>query len=339
MKTLHHIIISRTDGIGDVILTLPMCGILKSNFPDLKITFLGANYTKEIVACCKHVDAFVSYDDMQQADNAGGFLKALHADAIVHVFPRKEIAYAAKDAQIPVRIGTSHRAYHWISCSDTPNVGRKNSKLHEAQLNIMLLAPLGIETHYQPELLPQYYGFTAPHHPDLPNVSTQTFNLIIHPKSNGSAREWGMHQYAKLIEQLPPEKFTIYITGTKAELDAIALLNTAQWPHVHNVAGLMDVKSLIAFINACNGLLACSTGPLHIAAALGINTLGLYAPIVPVHAARWAPLGKNASYLQYKRSCNDCKNSPQACKCIRGISVSEVASKILSWAQNQTSTV
>lgn len=331
MDKPNHLIISRTDGIGDVILTLPMCGVLKQNFPDLKITFLGSSYTKAIVECCSHVDAFVSYDDMLSSGNATAFLKALNADAIVHVFPRKEIAYAAKDAQIPLRIGTSHRTYHWISCNEKPSVGRKNSKLHEAQLNMALLSPLSIPTIFPLQQLVDYYGFSAPVNTAIPTLAQHTFNLIIHPKSKGSAREWSMQHYAQLINALSPDRFTIYITGTAAEQAAIAALNPGQWPHVQNMAGTMDVSTLIAFISKADGLIACSTGPLHIAAALGKNTLGLYAPIVPVHAMRWAPLGTHATYLQHKRSCFDCKNNPQACKCIRSISVAEVVTQIKNW--------
>jgi ADP-heptose:LPS heptosyltransferase len=44
-----HFVISRTDSIGDVILTLPMAQVLKLNFPDSTISFLGRSYTREII--------------------------------------------------------------------------------------------------------------------------------------------------------------------------------------------------------------------------------------------------------------------------------------------------
>jgi heptosyltransferase-3 len=53
------IIISRTDSIGDVVLTLPMAGIIKQFLPQSNIIFLGRNYTKDVIALSEHVDEFV----------------------------------------------------------------------------------------------------------------------------------------------------------------------------------------------------------------------------------------------------------------------------------------
>jgi heptosyltransferase III len=60
--TPSSIIISRTDSIGDVVLTLPMCGILKEKFPSAKIIFLGKGYTEAIVNACQFVDEFMNWD-------------------------------------------------------------------------------------------------------------------------------------------------------------------------------------------------------------------------------------------------------------------------------------
>ncbi|MFM7105313.1 MAG: glycosyltransferase family 9 protein, partial [Flavobacteriales bacterium] len=58
-----------------------------------------------------------------------------------------------------------------------------------------------------------------------------------------------------------------------------------------------SLDELIQFIGQCQGFVACSTGPMHIAAALGIPTVGLFSPHRPIHPGRWAPLGPNAHYL------------------------------------------
>ena len=58
-----NIIISRTDSIGDVVLTLPVAGILKRNFPNLQIAFMGRSYTKPVIEACKYVDTFIDAKD------------------------------------------------------------------------------------------------------------------------------------------------------------------------------------------------------------------------------------------------------------------------------------
>ena len=92
------------------------------------------------------------------------------------------------------------------------------------------------------------------------------------------------------------------------------------------------MPQFLAFIAAADGLVAGSTGPLHLAAALGRHALGLYPPIRPMHPGRWAPLGPHADYLVFdKPNCADCRAQPAACACIKALAPALVAARVLSW--------
>ena len=80
----------------------------------------------------------------------------------------------------------------------------------------------------------------------------------------------------------------------------------------------VDTHELIDFIALSDGIVSASTGPLHIAAALGKYALGLYSPMRPIHSGRWAPLGKNAQVFTLDNKCNKCRNQHQ-CPCIAAI--------------------
>ncbi len=140
------ILISRTDSIGDVILTLPMAAVLKQHFPDARVLFLGKEYTRPVINACVHVDAFI------EPYNARVFGEK--PDTIIHVLPVKKIAFGAKRAHIPVRIGTTNRIFHWFTCNRLVKLSRRNSDLHEAQLNLKLLQPLGITREFPLEESP-----------------------------------------------------------------------------------------------------------------------------------------------------------------------------------------
>ena len=64
MSATENIIISRIDGIGDVVLTLPVAGLLKKLKPNSKIFFLGRSYTKAIIDSCEHIDVFLNWDEI-----------------------------------------------------------------------------------------------------------------------------------------------------------------------------------------------------------------------------------------------------------------------------------
>ncbi len=320
-----RVIISRTDSIGDVILTLPMATVLKKNFPDCEVIFLGSSYTKDIVACCSDVDEFYDWKTTNLAD--------IHADTIIHVLPRPEIAKAAKKARIKTRIGTTNRFYHWWTCNKFIKLSRKKSNLHEAQLNLKLLTCFdGVEDLYSLDEIVNLFDFKSVKDScyACQYIDNQKFNLILHPKSKGSAREWGLDNFKRLIEILPAEKFKIFICGTESEgiLVREALLSKPK-DHVVDLTGKMTLPDYIAFINHSDGLIAASTGPLHIAAVLGKNAIGIYPPIRPMHPGRWACIGKNAKYFVTQKECNECRKIPN-CKCMLMIKPEMVKSYLLS---------
>jgi ADP-heptose:LPS heptosyltransferase len=240
---------------------------------------------------------------------------------IIHIFPRREIARLAKKAGIAVRMGTTNRLYHWGNCNKLVRLSRKRSGLHEAQLNLKLIKAMSGIRSVPLESIYKLYGLSGVDSPDEEFdklIVPGKFNLILHPKSKGSAREWGLDNYKKLIDILPEEKFRIFVSGTAAEAEIIKESGILEDPRVTDLCGKMTLDQLMSFIKRCDGLVAASTGPLHLAAALGKKAIGIYPPIKPMHPGRWAPLGEKASYLVQQKECNDCRKEG-SCHCMEEI--------------------
>ncbi len=299
------IVISRTDSIGDVALTLPLAGILKEKFPNCEIIFLGNTYTKPIINCCTSVDEIWEWNELLKLNHHDrlDWLKTQNIDAFIHVFPRKEIARWAQQAKIKYRIGTSHRLYHFLTTNCKVNFTRKNSDLHEAQLNTKLLKHFGITKDFTLNELTTYANFNK--RPNLkkeliPFYNPSKKNIIFHAKSQGSALEWGIDNFIELAKELDPEKYQIFFTGTEKESQFFRHL----LPHQKNIidmSGKMSLDDLIAFINHSDLLLACSTGPLHIAGLCNIKTIGLFTPQKPLHFGRWQPLGNQVTIIEEEK--------------------------------------
>ena len=400
-----RIIISRTDSIGDVVLTLPMAGILKQSIPGCTIIFLGRDYTRPVIEACEYVDEFVSWtppipgtaptptlpqtgegeppprpsstqgegeppprpSPKRGREYGDGLLYGLRADIIIHVFPVKEICRAAKMARIPVRIATAGRSFPWFTCNRLLHIPRKNSSLHEAQLNLKMLKPLGIDREFGLEEIAGLYGLKVDRgtsgqgdgrtyqlkiknyelqgqpddirhssfvtrHSSFVNRQSSIINrksIILHPKSKGSAREWGLENFSKLICLLPAEKFDILVTGTADEGAMMQPFLQEHRDRITDMTGKLSLSEFMSLISRCDGLVAASTGPLHLAAALGIRAVGIYAPMRPIFPQRWAPIGKNAMYLVLDKTCSDCRKTMD-CACIRSITPEDVAEKLLN---------
>lgn len=301
MPSHVRIIVSRTDRIGDVVLTLPLCALLRSRL-HAEVLVLGRGYTRPLLEASSHVDAVLDWDEVASGnvDQQRDFMKEARADAIVHVFPRADIARAALAARIPLRIGTSHRWYHWLTCDALEHFSRKRSELHEAQLNVRLARRLlGPDIPSLADLAP--LTAISPRVPVPPSVAsrlrTDRFRLVIHPGSSGSAREWPLAQWKVLAGLLDPQRVQLIVTGSMTEGVALREWIGTLPAGVVDLTGQVDLAGLIALLACANGLVAASTGPLHLAAAVGIHALGLFPATPPIHPGRWAPLGPRAEVL------------------------------------------
>ena len=286
--------------------------------------------------------SFWNSDEKLSPDALLAELREYRAAAIIHVFPNKLLARLARQAGIPVRIGTRNRWWHWLTCNRLVALSRRHSLLHEAQLNMALLAPLDLPT---PPPLAEVADLVrlAPAVPLPPRFRELLaarrpgqLNVVLHPRSRGSAREWGLPHFGALARLLHAAGHRVFVSGTSDEGAELAVAN---WFREHrkyltaDLTGELSLPEFIAFLAAADGIVAGSTGPLHLAAALGRHALGLYPPIRPMHPGRWGPLGPHAGYLVFDRpDCQDCRARPAACTCIKALEVAAVAAVVESWA-------
>lgn len=322
-----RITISRTDSIGDVMLTLPICAWIKKHFQETEIVFLGKGYTRSVVEAYEYVDRFIDWNDYLNTPKTEKiqWFRAIEADVIVHVFPDKEIAALAKKARINVRVGTSHRAYHLVTCTHWVNFTRKNSDLHESQLNHELLRPFGLTViPALEEIISETKAFNVPEVRLPESLEGLNNYVILHPKSQGSAKEWPISKYIELANKLNERNYKVVFTGTEKEGD---LFRNELPTFAVDSTGQLSLEQLIVLISKARALVACSTGPLHIAGYVGIRAIGLYSPRRPIHPGRWKALGSDVQIMVKDENCPRCLQKSD-CDCISDILVEEVLEKI-----------
>ena len=96
------------------------------------------------------------------------------------------------------------------------------------------------------------------------------------------------------------------------------------------MAGRFDLGGLTALINKADIFVANSTGPIHIAAAIGKNTIGFYPNLLQCSAKRWGPYSDKSVVFEPKNQCSDCRRE-QCSKqdCMNSIDMEEVYSVIM----------
>lgn len=334
--TSKHILISRQDNIGDIILTLPMAARLKQLNPGVKISLLCRSYAAQVVSFCDDIDEVVEIEKV--GGDLVGFLRNSDIDTIILAQPDRPLAKAGFFARTKHRIGNARqKVYQLIYCNRRVRFSKGLLDNHESQINFEFLRPYG-DTHIPTrEEIPDFYHFSIPHDDDIAAMfAPHGFNLILHTKSNGHGREWPTEHFIALARSLSTQADVhIWLTGSAAEGEWLAQHAPAllSLPNVTNTCGKFSLARLVSFIKQADGLIASGTGPLHVSAAIGQRTLGLFPPTKPMHPGRWAALGKRASNLVTSNpACPNCsKLRIMTCDCMRSIAPVQVLGIVEGW--------
>ncbi|MCX7798509.1 MAG: glycosyltransferase family 9 protein [Melioribacter sp.] len=295
MTEHKNILIVRTDRIGDVVLTLPLCSIIKKHYPNSKISFLLREYTSALAKNNPYIDEVLVIKEKNEKLLILENIKNLKGkfDICIVAYPTFRIALILLLAGIKIRIGTGYRWYSFLF-NKRVYEHRKDAKYHELEYNIHLLEKIGIYENINIEKVE--FGLK----PDKENVekvekilnekkiSLHKNIIIIHPGSGGSSIDFPIYKMKELTKKISNElDVEIIITGNQNEKELCQKLIVSK--NTKNFAGELELAQLIALISKCNLLIANSTGPIHIAAALGKFVIGFYPNLITCSEKRWGP--------------------------------------------------
>lgn len=330
----RKILITRTDRIGDVILSLPTVHAIKQAWPDAHVTFLVAGPVAPIVRMCPWVDDYLTTGPGEPVRSLAARLRAESFDAAICLYPRAAIARSLRAAGIPLRVGTSRRWYSLMFNRRVP-VSRAQGPHHESVYNMMILSglPMPLVAPVKPVCEPpddavREARIILGEHGIAPDADGF---VVVHPGCGGSARNWGWHRYRELIERLHMDGRRVVITGSSAEAPAADKLAAGMDAGATVLAGRTDLETLTAILKMATVFVGPSTGPMHLAAAAGTPVVALFGPVRNTTPDRWGPLGDGHKVLLPPVPVCDCKvNQCQRGDCMDLIKVEEVVGWVLA---------
>ena len=327
-QRLQNILVARTDRIGDVILTFPTVEALKSNFPNVHVTMLVSNYTSVLVEGIASTLLYNRDEKPRPFFEMVREIRNAHFNVVLVAFPQFRIALLLWLAGIPIRIGTGYR---WYSFLFTKRIyeHRKTAEKHEAEYNLSLLKGLGFTVSSKPEakiILSQQEKKKASDVRQLLGISDTDRLVLLHPGSGSSARDWKPKRFAQLAAELTKLDYQVVITGGKTEEELVHRVAQEAKNGVKPFISTLNLKEFAAFIQTAKLFVANSTGPLHIAAAVGTPVIGFYPPVRVMSPKRWGPLtDKKAIFIPDPVRCPRCKGGKcQGNDCMDQISVRQV---------------
>jgi ADP-heptose:LPS heptosyltransferase len=309
LPDVSRILLVRTDKIGDVTLTTPAIAALRKQLPNAVLVGLTSPFGAEIYRGNPHLNETIEIT----SEHAGffGFFRLLFEirrhrfDAVVIFQTRFTIAFVLWLSRIRYRIGPLSKWWSWIFYNRGRRQNRSAVEMHEAEYNIQLLRSFDItvadtkERTYlqvQPEAKRSAAKFFAEK-----GLSNGKKTVAIHPGMAGSALNWPENHYGHLGRSLS-KRYNVLVTGGLSEValvervfQDIAKSQTymLDQPMVAKYVGERGLAELIAILDRCDGVVAPSTGPMHLAVALGKKVVSVFSPIKVQSAVRWGPYGVN----------------------------------------------
>jgi ADP-heptose:LPS heptosyltransferase len=304
------ILLIRPDALGDVILMLPMITELRKKWRKAHITVLASAYTSPLLEVYPDVDEvwIDPFNKGQSFRGMGVFVQRLRAekfDMVVHVFNEGPYVVSTWLAGIPIRVGDQLKLL--VSIFHTHRVRQDFSDpwMHEVDLDLQLLKPFDIEPPEQGRFDWAEVVFPGP------PVALQPNYVVIHPGVGRGNRSIPEGLYRGLIEALSTKGLMAVLTGGQAEKKQNAAIAKGLKSAI-DFTGQTDLLQLAGIIQKATIMVSVDTGPMHLAASLGVRILNL-SPSKYVKPTRWGPYGVSHCVIRPESICSY-RCFPYTCK-------------------------
>lgn len=148
--------------------------------------------------------------------------------------------------------------------------------------------------------------------------------VALAPGSVGSGKRWPY--YGEAARLLAAQGLDVWVVGGPGEKGLAREIVASGGPQVRDLTGT-DLRNGVLALAAAQVAISNDSGLMHVAAALGTPTMGIFGPTSPYH---WAPLNKLAATIQTKTHvpCQPCHRP--VCRmndhrCMRDIPATDVA--------------
>ena len=154
--------------------------------------------------------------------------------------------------------------------------------------------------------------------------------VAIHPGAGNITKQWPPDYFVALIDLLTERNGVnvLLIGGSdEQELAETIMADVQHRERVASVAGKTPLAELPQMLVACTLYIGNDSGPKHIAAALGVHTIGIHSGVVD--AIEWGPVGRRAVALRRNMICSPCylskaEDCPRDLACLRHLEPSVV---------------
>jgi len=341
-----NILIVKLSAIGDVIHTLPALNAIRRQFPDAHITWLVEEDAASLVEGHEALDRVLvskrkrwmrglrTSSFFSTISEIYRFIKALRDtdyDMILDFQALLKsgvlIGLARGRRKIGFGKGLEHMEHSYIFLNE--RISAVDMEIHALSRGMMLIDALGIPSNTVEYKLP----VSSYDHEKVDGLM-RTYGMLgakplvaINPVAKWETKLWANKKFSQLADILIDRyDAKIVFTGGPEDGPTIQDIMAAMKGHAVNLAGHTTLKMLAALYQKVDFVVSTDTGPMHMAAAVGIPVVALFGPTAPW---RTGPFGTGHQIVRGGPECSPCfKRECKTIDCMEQISVQQVVDAI-----------
>jgi heptosyltransferase I len=323
----QKILIVKPSSLGDVVHSLPFLNAVKTCFPEAEIHWVIAKGLEGILDGHPMIERLwiINKDAWKKIDNAKNTvteigilfkeLKTEHFDLVVDLQGLLRSGIITSATRAPVRIGFQE-AREGSRFFYTHKV-KGGKDIHAVARYLKIASFLGCDISRVSFPFPPESSSTFTSQLLTFNVPTEYAVLV--PGARWKTKKWPPEKFGELASRLPVQSVVV---GSKADKDIADLIVSLSAGKAVSLAGKTSLPELIAVMRRAKFVISNDSGPMHIAAALGIPVLAIFGPTDP---RRTGPYGKGHTIITAEEPCAPCfKKTCEDVKCLEGLSVDKI---------------
>jgi heptosyltransferase II len=333
------ILIRATNWVGDAIMALPALRVVRSRFPDARITVLARPYVAAIYKNQQVCDNMMFVDEKRDVIAEIREQKFDKALLLQNAFAA---AYFVWRAAVPERIGYARDGRSLLLTKALPVPKLGEIPAHEQYYYLELLRRAGwldilpnetcIKLEVPPENRQRAAEFLL-----SSGAKPDTFRIAIGAgASYGSAKCWPPDRFAELANRLRAQSGAeVILFGTAGEAAVSSAIVAGMRQPPIDLTGKTAIEDLPALLSQCHLFIGNDSGAMHVAAAVGLPVVAVFGPTDPFGTA---PVTPRCSIVQDKPYCSPCflRRCPTDHRCMTRVTPDAVEAAARHWISSSS---
>ncbi len=323
---IKKILIIKPRGIGDVILSTIVLKNIKSESKDCEIHYLTEEFAASVLENNPYISKIFTFKKSLLENIQLIFsLRKENYDIIFDFYSNPRTAQFTFLTKAKLKVGYNKRGRNYAY---DLKITITNPNLHSALAHLEFLKAIGINSTSQEiiYLITKEEKVFADDFFSKNNLNENCIGII--PGGGWSSKRCEPEKFAEICNEINKFwnfKFLI-LYGREDFEDAKKIFELTS--NLSVLAPETSIREMVALISKCKAVIANDSGPMHLSAAIGIPTIGIFGPTNPY---AHSPFGKNCFWVRNENlECIQCnlRECPKNHECMTELNPQLVIEKL-----------